>query len=347
MTHPDTTPSPRRPPTWALVLAFGLVYLSWGTTYLAIKKGVKDERLPPALFGGVRVCLAGAVLLGYLALRGRPVGLSGRACGGAALAGLVLFVGGNGLITAAERTVPSGVAAVLAASTPLWIGLLAMLWPRGERLGGRGWLGLVLGLGGVLLLLAPRLHGANSFVADWGPLMVLGSACSWALGSLIVRHRRSDGSHLTAAAYQMLLGGGGLAVVGLALGEADELTPDRLTVGAACAFFYLLIVGSLVGFVAYNWLLGHVPAAQVGTYAYVNPLVAILVGCLDGEELTGGIVAGMAVILAGVALVRRDHTFASRGSGEARTDAGSDGPTGPRAPTTAKRSADRVLRGAR
>jgi drug/metabolite transporter (DMT)-like permease len=295
-----------RPAAWTVVLAFALVYLSWGTTYLAIKKGVRDEALPPALFGGTRVCLAGLVLLGYLALRVGPPRLPRRDWLGVSLSGALFFVGGNGLITLAERTVPSGTAAVLAATTPLWIALLAACWPGGERVGPQGWLGLLLGLAGVVVLLAPRLSDgpAAALREDVGPLLVLGSAGSWALGSLVLRHRRLRTPHLTAAAYQMAIGGGLLALLGLALGESADL-PDRLTPGAAGAFCYLLVVGSLVGFVAFNWLLGHVPAAQVGTYAYVNPVVAVAAGCLlDGEELTAWMAAGIVVILAGVALVR-------------------------------------------
>jgi drug/metabolite transporter (DMT)-like permease len=220
---------------------------------------------------------------------------------------VLLFVFGNGLITLAEKTVPSGVAAVLVATTPLWIALMEMLWPGGDRLTGRGWLGLLIGLAGVLLLLAPKLHDPADFLLDYGPLLVLGSAASWAFGSLVLRYRRLRCSHLTAAAYQMILGGGSLALVGLVVGEGSQLTREHFTAGAAYAFFYLLIVGSLVGFVAFNWLLGQVSAAQAGTYAYVNPLVAVLVGLLDGEELTGWIVGGIAIILAGVALVRGGH----------------------------------------
>jgi drug/metabolite transporter (DMT)-like permease len=299
--------SPQRPAAWSLLLAFTLVYLSWGTTYLAIKRGVKDEQLPPALFGGVRVCLAGALLLGYLALRGERLRLNRRDLAGVAVGGVLLFVGGNGLITLAEKTVPSGVAAVLVATTPLWIALLEMLWPRGERLSGRGWLGLGLGLAGVLFLLAPKLREPADLLSEVGPLLVLGSAGSWSLGALVLRYWRVKASHLAGAGYQMFLGGGCLALLGLVLGEAAHL-PAQVTPGAAGAFIYLLIVGSLVGFVAFNWLLGHVSAARAGTYAYVNPVVAILVGCLlDGEELTGWIVGGITVILGGVALVRRSE----------------------------------------
>ncbi len=302
MNHSSSQP-PKPPATWAIVLAFTLLYTAWGTTYLAIKRGVQNESLPPALFGGTRICLAGLLLLGYLAVRGRPLGLSRRDLALVAMTGCLLFVAGNGLVTLAQKTVPSSVAAVLVATTPLWVGLLGMCWPGGERLGGRGWLGLLIGLGGVLILLSPRLHDLGALVRDLGPLLVLGSAGSWALGSLVMRHHRLRGSHLTAAAYQMVLGGGALALVGLAAGETEQL-PDHVTMGAAGAFFYLLVVGSLVGFVSYNWLLGHVTAAQASTYAYVNPAVAVLVGWADGEDMTPWLLAGIGVILAGVALVR-------------------------------------------
>src|SRR5262249_18580923 len=209
-------------------------------------------------------------------------------------------------------------------TTPLWIALMEMLWPGGDRLTGRGWLGLLIGLAGVLLLLAPKLHDPADFLVDAGPLLVLGSAASWSLGSLVMRYRRLGCSHLTAAAYQMILGGGSLTLLGLLLGEGGALTRDHFTAGAAFAFFYLLIVGSLVGFVAFNWLLGQVSAAQAGTYAYVNPLVAVLVGLLDGEELTGWVVGGIVVTLAGVALVRGGHGGRSL---PAREAGGSEGST--------------------
>jgi drug/metabolite transporter (DMT)-like permease len=296
--------SPRRPAAWALILAFALVYVSWGTTYLAIKRGVKDEHLPPALFGGVRVCLAGLILLSYLALRGENLRLSRRDLFGVTLGGVLLFVGGNNLLALAERTVPSGVAAIIAATTPLWIALLGMFWPGGDRLGGRGWLGLLIGLGGVVLLLWPTLHHPSDFLSDYGPLLMLASAASWSLGALFLRHWGLRAPHLATAAYQMAIGGACQALTGVAAGEIAEL-PAQITAGAVGAFVYLLIVGSLIGFVAFNWLLGHVSAARAGTYAYVNPIIALFVGCLvDGEELTFWALGGISVILTGVALVR-------------------------------------------
>jgi drug/metabolite transporter (DMT)-like permease len=225
----------------------------------------------------------------------------------AAVVGICLFVFGNGLITLAEKTIPSIVTAVLVATTPIWFALLEALWPWGERLTLRGWLGLALGMAGVLVLLTPELRQIDHFFDDLGPLLVLGSAFSWAIGSFVLRHRKKgqQSSHLLSAAYQMLIGGTTLTLVGLVAGESSELTAASLTPTAIFSFFYLLVVGSLVGFVAYNWLLGHVSPALVGTYAYVNPVVAILVGWLIGHEtLSPWILGGVAVILSGVALVR-------------------------------------------
>jgi drug/metabolite transporter (DMT)-like permease len=201
----------------------------------------------------------------------------------------------------AGRTIDSSVSAVLAATTPLWLGLFAMCWPGSERLSARGWVGLFLGLAGVLVLLAPS-WSAN-LLLDLGPLCALGSAASWALGSLVLRHFHLHTPHLTAAAYQMILGGASLTLLGIAIGEPERL-PERITPGALTVFLYLLIVGSLVGFVSFNWLLKHVSAAKVGTYAYVNPMVAVLVGWAAGEHITGWLAGGITVILLGVFLVR-------------------------------------------
>jgi drug/metabolite transporter (DMT)-like permease len=294
-----------RPPTWGLVLAFALVYLAWGTTYFAIKVGV--EVFPPALFGGVRFFLAGLILFLFLAWRGEQLRVARREFFWMAVVGILLFVGGNGLIMVGEKTVDSGVASVLVATTPLWLAFFEALWPWGERLNMRGWAGLLAGLGGVLLLLTPKLTDPASFWRDVGPVWILSSALCWSLGSFLLRRRRAAVTPLVSATYQMLIGGGCLAVVGLVLGEASTLTTAHFTEHptAILAFFHLLTVGALVGFVAYNWLLHHVSAAMAGTYAYVNPAVAILVGwLLGGEIITGWIIGGMVVILVGVALVR-------------------------------------------
>ncbi len=171
----------RRPAPWQLALALALVYVAWGTTYFAIREGVRT--LPPGLFAGVRVSLAGLCVLTFLGLTGGTVRLSGRDALLAWLCGALMFVGGNGLLTFAETTVPSGVSAVLAATTPLWMALLETARPRGERLTVRGWLGLLLGLGGVALLASDTLFTVSGAAfLDVGPLLVLGSAIAWRSG---------------------------------------------------------------------------------------------------------------------------------------------------------------------
>jgi drug/metabolite transporter (DMT)-like permease len=323
MTH---AAHPKRPAVWSVILAFTCLYISWGTTYYAIKVGVKT--LPPALFAGSRLALAGLVLLAYLAARRQRLWLPWRELPGAVFVGVTMFVVGNGLVNFAEKSESSISAAVLVATTPIWFALLEALWPGGERLTLAGWLGLGLGLAGVLVLCAPRLLEKDDFFTDAGPLLVLGSAFSWAVGSFVLRRRRRDASsHLLTAAYQLMIGGGTLTVVGLLSGETRELSAASFTTPAISAFIYLLVVGSLVGYVAYNWLLGHVSGAMVGTYAYVNPVVAILVGWqLGKEELSPWILGGMAIILAGVALVRMGGvratgiTETSLGSCESETE---------------------------
>jgi drug/metabolite transporter (DMT)-like permease len=306
MAHAVHHLSARHPARWAVVLAFTLVYLSWGTTFLAIQIGV--EAFPPALFSGVRVMLAGLILLAYVRFRGHKLSMPRREFLWITLVGILLFVGGNGLLTVAEKFVSSGVSSVLAATTPLWMALLEMLWPRGERLRPLGWLGLLAGLAGVVLLLCPRLQESGTDFADVGPLLILGSAISWSVAAFVIRWRPPQVAHLASAAYQMALGGGTLALIGLIIGEPRQLAWERCTPQAVYSFFHLLVFGSLVGFVAYNWLLANVSPAMAGTYAYVNPMIAIAVGwLLNGEEITWWILAGMATILVGVALVKAGH----------------------------------------
>jgi drug/metabolite transporter (DMT)-like permease len=281
-----------------IMLAFAAVYLSWGTTYLATRIGVGDEHMPPAIFGGSRVTLAGCILLTYQWLVGTRLAIPRRELGWIVLSALLLFVGGNGLINVAQKTVESGRASILVATTPLWLALLEMLYPWGERLLPRGWIGLFIGLCGVLLLQPAEITDHR------GPLLALGSAFCWAIGSLVLRYHRPTAPHLVVAAVQMIVGGGSLFLIGVSLGEIGQL-PDPIPPRALGAYFYLLTVGSLVGFVAFNWLLGHVSATLVGTYAYVNPLIAVVVGWLIAkEEITPKMMAGMVVILFGVALVR-------------------------------------------
>ena len=297
--------STRPAPAWAIILGFFLIYVTWGTTYVftGIGVGVDKENLPPFLFGGTRIALAGFLVLGWQLLRGASIRVAWSDVPAILGTSFLMFACGNGLVNIGQKTVPSGFAAVLVATTPLWIGLAAMAIPHGDRLTGRGWLGLFVGLAGVVVLMWPRLMEPIGLFDDLGWLFILGSAISWAVASLLTRKFKPKADHLTGAAYHLLCGGLLMTALGLALEEVDRL-PEHFTPRAIIAYLYLLIVGSLMGFVAFNWLLGHVSATKVGTYAYVNPIVAVFIGWCAGEGLSVGLVAGIAIILAGVFLVR-------------------------------------------
>lgn len=302
----ETSPPPA-PSSLAIATAFLAIYLSWGTTYAVTGYAMQGGEMPPALFGGVRLLLAGLILLAYQTIRGQTIRLQWSDAARLFPISVALFLFGNLLINLGQKKVESGVAAILVATTPLWIGLFGMTWPRGERLHGRGWIGLLIGFGGIVLTIAPTLRDGFHLGDDYHPLLVLGSAAAWALGSLLSRHLTVQLPHLTSAAYQMIMGGACQTTIGTLIGEWPDFLA-KLDASSIAAFLYLLIVGSLTGFVAFNWLLGHVSAAKVGTYAYVNPGIAVLIGWATGEAMHFGIPLGIAVILAGVYLVRSEHT---------------------------------------
>jgi drug/metabolite transporter (DMT)-like permease len=290
-----------RPRTAAFVLAFAVVYLAYGLNYLAIREGVRT--LPPFLFAGAHVTLAGLLLFAWMLLRGQPFGLSWSGFRWAAAGGLIVFVGGTGLVTMGETTVDSGMASVLRSTTPVWVAVLEWLRPKGERLSGPAWAGLFLAVGGVLVLVVPELEAARDLSEAEGPLLILASALSWAVGAIVLRHRRPCPSNLVATAYQMTVGGAGMVLLGLALGEGPRFRAAELTRDAMLAFLFLLFVHSLAGFSALNWLLKHVSAPLATTKFYVSPVVALVAGCLVlREPLEPAELAGMSLVLAGVAL---------------------------------------------
>jgi drug/metabolite transporter (DMT)-like permease len=301
-------PQPGRPPIWAFILAFTTVYLAYGLNYLAIDEGVKT--LPPFLFAGTHVTLAGLLIFVWLILSREPLGLPGPGLLWAAVGGIIVFIGGTGLVTMGEATgeIDTGSAAVLRATTPVWVALLEWLRPKGERIGGWAWLGLLLAISGVLVLVLPRLETARSLSEDLGPLLVLGSALSWAVGAIVLRHHRPCSSTLLATAYQMTIGGVCMVALGLVLGEGQEFHPAELTRDALIGFLFLLFVHSLLGYSALNWLLQHVSATLATTKFCVSPAVALLAGCLVlNEPLTLPLLAGTMLILSGIALAMWKH----------------------------------------
>ena len=281
---------------WA---ALGIVYVLWGSTYLAIR--ITVETLPSFLSAGSRSLLAGLLLLGLVAWRQGPaaVRVTRRQFGSAALVGLLLLTGGNGLVVLGENSVPSGLAALLVAVVPLWMVLLTTVAgnrPRPAALGG-----VLLGLAGLAVLSWPALGGD---VAPAGVIAVVAATLTWAAGSFAAGRISMPPNVFAAAAYQMIVGGSAGLLVGLARGEQHGLDLGQVSTRSWLALAYLVVFGSLVAFTAYAWLLQSAPLTLVSTYAYVNPVVAVLLGWLVlSEPLTGPIVLGGAIVVAAVCLV--------------------------------------------
>jgi drug/metabolite transporter (DMT)-like permease len=281
-----------------VVLAFASVYLFWGSTYLAIRVAV--ETMPPFLMAGARFILAGGMLYAFARLRGapRPEGIHWRS--GAIVGGLLLLLGNGGVVWA-EKTVPSGIAALLVASVPLWIALLQWLGPHRVKPGLWGAAGLAGGFAGVALLALSKSAGR---IDPAGAAALVGASLAWAVGSLVARGAPFPASPLMTTAVQMIAGGLLQTLAGLALGEAAGLDVAKISGRSWLAAGYLVVFGSMCGYLPYVWLLGVRPAAQVATYAYVNPAIAVVLGwAMLGEPLTGRMLAAAALIVASVAAI--------------------------------------------
>ncbi len=282
--------------TWT---ALGLVYVVWGSTYLAIRYVV--ESLPPLLTAGARFVVASALLATFLLVRRgcSAFRASPRELGTAAVIGLLLLCGGNGGVTLAEDAhLPSGLTALLIAGVPLWVVVLRATGR--DRPTPRTVLGVALGFGGLAVLLLP---GARPDGVTLGPvLLVVGSSLLWAVGSFAASRAALPTDPLLTTVVEMLAGAAGLVVIGFARGESLDLSSVRAS--SVVAFGYLVVFGSIVAFTAYSWLLGTAPVSWVATYAYVNPVVAVLLGAaFVGERVTGTTLVGGAITVAAVAVV--------------------------------------------
>jgi drug/metabolite transporter (DMT)-like permease len=285
-------------PAWKVWGALWTVYLVWGSTYLGIR--VMVETMPPLLAAGVRFSVAGAVMVGVLALR-RPVRPTRAQLLSALLVG-ILLPGANAVVTVAEQEVPSGLAALLIASIPLWVILLRRI--AGESVS-RASVGAVLvGFAGVALLLRPGEQSGDATVL--GLAAVVGAALMWATGSFASPRLKLPRDPLVSTGWQMLLGGLVCVAVGLAVGEAGDVNVGEFSTRSIVALSYLVAIGSWFAFTAYAWLLQNAPIAKVATYAYVNPVVAILLGWLVLDEVVTPVtLVGAAIIVVSVALVVR------------------------------------------
>ena len=301
-------PRVQSPSRFAVILAFGLVYLFWGSTYLAIDIAV--QTIPPALMCGVRFSIAGVVMLGVCAATGRRIWYSARQIALAAVVGLLLLMGGNLTLSWAELSVPSGLAALIIAITPLWFLVLDSLLLGHHRISWRGKAGLATGDGGAAGVV---LAGAafNLRVGTAGVLVssvaLIGGSFSWALGSVLSKRWQSGMDVFSATGWQVTAAGAGNLLFAVGAGDFSRVTWTPRGVGAV---LYLVVCGSWIGYTAYIWLLEHVPTSKVSTYAYVNPVVAVFLGWLILHEwvdrfiVMGSVIVVLAVILVTSAKVK-------------------------------------------
>jgi drug/metabolite transporter (DMT)-like permease len=292
----------RAPLSW-IITAFAMIYIVWGSTFLCVHYAIAT--IPPLLMAGARFILAGALLYAFVRLRGtpRPDPLHWKS---ATIAGALLLLGGNAGMNYAQLTVSTGVAALIVAAVPLWMLLIDWLRPRGTRPSFFTVLGLAMGFCGVGLMVSGRNANGNLAVDPWGATILLLGTLSWAIGSVYVRHASRPQSILLSIAMQMLAGGVMQLVLGIAIGELGSFSPGKVTAISLAAFFYLSIMGSLVAFTCFAWLMQVCSPTRVSTYAYVNPLIAVVLGhWVLGETLPqagllgGGLIVGAVLLLNG------------------------------------------------
>jgi drug/metabolite transporter (DMT)-like permease len=281
-------------------LALWTVYIVWGSTYLGIE--LAGETMPPLLAAGIRFLVTGALIAAFVVVR-RGTGPFAVGCAGLASAVVVglLLLGGNGLLFVAERRIPIGLASLLIASVPLWI--VVMRTVTGDRPGRAALVGVATGFAGIAVLVRPG-GGATA----GGILIALVSAFLWASGTFLSSRLPLPPDALVSSAIEMLAGGVMLIPIGLLLPGANSTDPATWSTRSVVGLVYLVLVGSLVGYTAYVWLLAHLPVSTVATYAYVNPVVAIVLGVVFLDEtVTWRIALGAAIVLASVALVIRSE----------------------------------------
>jgi drug/metabolite transporter (DMT)-like permease len=297
--------------TASIVLAFASVYFFWGSTYTAIRIGAAD--MPALLLAGTRFVIAGAILLAWCRWRGLRLVWPPKTMLLLGLIGLLLLGGGNVGLVYAERTVPSGLASLAFAVIPLYVALIEMFLPEGEPLPVRGWMGLLLGFAGLVVLLWPSLRTGLSGdrALLWSIVALLAGALSWTVGSIVSRRARLKVNSFVAAAWQMIAAGALSTLFGTALGQWPQF---HLTLSAAGSLAYLITGGSLLGYTGYIYLIEHVPVGKVASYAYVNPVVAVLLGIFFLHERPAPAeFGGMAAIVLAVFMLTTAQ-FKAKGS---------------------------------
>ncbi|HEY3318501.1 MAG TPA: EamA family transporter [Coriobacteriia bacterium] len=292
-----------------LIVAFATLYVVWGSTYLGIRIGLQAH-MPPALMASLRLVPAGLIMLAFARFRGTPIHVRPRELRVIATTGVLLLVGGMFMIFLAEQYIPSCLAAILVALQPLWIAGAETVLPDMDKPSALGYLGIALGFIGLGILLWPRLTLPGSGLELVGTGIAVVATFIWMVGSVYSKRHPVKVDAIVATGYEMLAAGVVTGIIGILKGEVPQLLSGRVNVlPAVGATAYLAIFGSCVAFTAFVWALRHAPASKVMTYSFVNPVVAVFLGWLIlREPLDWWIVAGMAVIVAGVALTTTSPT---------------------------------------
>lgn len=297
-----------------IVLAFAAVYVIWGSTYLFIKYAI--ESVPPFMMGAARFTAAGLLLYTIARWRGAraPDRYDWRS---AALTGVLMLGVGNGAVMWAELTVPTGIVALIVSTTPIWIVVFDWLRPRGVRPRLPVIIGLALGLAGMIILIGPRAIVGEGHVDEIGVLILLTGSLGWAIGTMLSKGSKRSSAPLAYAALQMIAAGVAMSITSAALGEHTGFRPGDVSLRALLSWIYLMLAGSIIGYTAYIYLLGQVSAAKAATYAYVNPIIAVLLGwAFLSEPIGARTIVAAAVIIGGVAIITLSQGHAVHVTGE-------------------------------
>ncbi len=293
--------SDAQPPRWKTLLAFAIIYFVWGSTYYAIRVGVRE--VPPFLLAATRFLIAGLILYGWSVARGER-SPSRRQWVSVCVLAVLIFVLDYGLVFWAEQRVPSGLTAVIMATIPVFMALSEVVFLGTQRLTFRLAIALLVGLAGVAVVVSRSIDLGGVPIDRMGALALIVAAISWSVASAFSRILPLPPSKVMSSGAQMLAGGAFLAVASAAMGEGRDFHPGAVSSGAWWALIYLIIAGSIMAFTAYVWLIHHESPSKVGTYAYVNPVVAVLLGYfLGGEGLGPRVVLGTLLVLASVVVI--------------------------------------------
>ncbi len=313
-----------RPARWQVLLAFGIVYFVWGSTFLAIRVGVRE--VPPFLLAAMRFLLAGAALYAWMRARG-TASPQRREWLSAALLAVLIFVLDYGLLFWAERRVPSGVAAVMLATIPVFMTLSEISFLGTQRLTVRLAFALLVGIGGVAVLVSHSFGLGESAIEPSGAIALLIAAISWSVASALTRKLPLPASKPMSSAAQMLCGGVFLALTAAGLGEFRGFHPLQVSRDAWMALAYLTVAGSIIAFTAYVWLIHHESPTKVGTYAYVNPVIAVALGYFFGGEPLGlRTLLGTLLVLVSVVVITTSSRAVRRATVITQQESGSEGP---------------------